>query len=42
MNFYSITEEDIHKLEKEYEKSKKELKSVESTTINKMWENDLT
>ena len=41
MHIYSLTEEDTIKLEKEYEKAKKDLKTTKNTSVQEMWEKDL-
>ena len=41
MSIYSLTEEDMHKLQKEFDKIKKDLSVVKATSIQDMWENDL-
>ena len=42
MSIYSLTEEDMNKLQKEFDKIKKEVEVVKNTSIQEMWEHDLT
>jgi DNA topoisomerase-2 len=41
MHIYSLTEEDMNKLEKDFKKAKQELKNTNETSVQDMWLNDL-
>ena len=41
MHIYSLTEEDMIKLEKEYDKAKADLKTTKKISVQEMWEKDL-